>query len=287
MGTSGNAHRPVGLVRRARDSHRCGLCGEESRLTKTHVPPQCAGNTGLVGRSTIVVHGGSAKRSRKLHGGLWVYGLCASCNLMQSVYDPSYCEFSKAMNPYWVKNRSTVLPRRIALPDDQIHPGSVARSILIGSFGVNPNLRRVYPDLAEQLLQRDKAILIPEDFQLRLAIARGGMARVTGAIGGYFAMGPRLNDEPIGCMTHALVYFPPLAWQVLPNRRSLLDLQDWADVSSWLAYDVNKQDTIRHLCSALPAVVHPLQHPVQWENWLELFSSETTEIVECDYLAGD
>lgn len=285
--TTRRGHQPVGLVRRAGDSRPCGLCNNDKRLTKTHVPPQCAGNRGLVGRSTIVLQEGSAKRSRTLHGGLWVYGLCASCNLLQSLYDPAYCSLAQAMTPFWSRNLSTALPRRIETPQALIKPGAVARSVIIGFFGVNPNLHRVYPSLAAQLIERQESIELPDDFQLRFAIAKGRTARVAGSIGGYFAIGPRLNDEPIGCMSHGQVYFPPLAWQVVPRRLSLLDMQGWADVSSWLTYSPNDEATVQSLCPALPAVVHPLHHPAQWKSWLEMFSSEITEIVECEYLPDD
>jgi len=76
-----NRPRPVGLVRRGDTVTACGLCGTVARMTRTHLPPQCAGNEGLVSRVRLQTnHQSETRRSRTLHGGMWVFGLCTSCN---------------------------------------------------------------------------------------------------------------------------------------------------------------------------------------------------------------
>jgi hypothetical protein len=95
-----------------------------------------------------------------------------------------------------------------------------------------------------------------------------------------FLFGPRLNDLPLGFMNFAHMYFPPLAWQLASPQESLLDIQRWADVSRWLARDPQEVVSLNALCPTLPVVAHPSHHPREADHWVEMFSSEVTEIFE-------
>lgn len=274
---------PLGLVRRHGTQHPCGLCGITAPMTKTHVPPQCAGNRGLVGRWHVVSDGQQARRGRRLHGGLYVYGLCASCNNLASRYDAAYGELAAAVRGCWVISDVTIPSNRIALPAANVKPGAVARSILIGMFGIAPNLREIIPDTAHDLQQAASSVAPPGTADLRLALARGLRARLTGPVGGMFLFGTKINGRPPGVMTLAQVYFPPLAWQLADSEPSLLDVEGWAIVTSWLGYSPEDVVQLNELVPSLPLVVHPLHDAAaRAEAWTEMFSDQIAPILEAD-----
>ncbi|MEU8075932.1 hypothetical protein AB0B31_10820 [Catellatospora citrea] len=278
---------PVGLQRRSKDRVACGLCGVVDRMSRTHVPPQCAGNRDIVARSTLVSKDQVARQGHALNGGLYVYGLCAACNGLQSRYDRAYGELATALRGLWARSWLVRLPNMPSLPAADIRPGAVARSVLIGFFGVNPKLRELFPQLAASLIARDQAIILPRQMRLRLALARGPSARLGGPVGGMFLFGPRMNDRPLGFNNFAHLYFPPLAWQLTADEPSLLDVQRWAEVSEWLTRGADDVAALTALCPTLPVVAHPLHHPSQAEHWVEMFSGEITEIFEARGLPAD
>jgi hypothetical protein len=108
----GGTRRPAPLGRPNRNVGECGLCGRRGKLTKTHVPPQCAGNLGRVKRFTVVSdteHRAAATTKRI--GGVHFYGLCARCNGdLQGLYDGEYCKLAKA------SGRSRPTPRSSSRP---------------------------------------------------------------------------------------------------------------------------------------------------------------------------
>ena len=285
--TSGRAakrrHADFGLVRRKRDNAACGLCGTAGALTKTHIPPQAAGNGGLVGRSRLGSQDGELIRSRSLHGGLYVYGLCAACNVLGSKYDAAYAELSDAVRSLWVRSWALSVPDRLAVPASEVAPGSVARSMLTGAFGLSPSLRTQFPGLAASLLAEEARILLPDALRLRLALCRGEAAHIAGATGGIFLFGKRVAGRAIGVSSVACVFFPPLAWHLAGagSAATLLDEQGWADVSGWAMRDATDRQPLNELVEKLPAVAYPRQHPEQAEAYTELLSDKFTEIVEC------
>lgn len=272
------------MDRRRRQRAPCGLCGTVGPLTKTHVPPQAAGNTGLVSRRTMVTVSRDGRQtatdSLPRIGGIHFYGLCASCNQLQNLYDSAYVELVEIALP-WVTT-PLALPSGPREPTTaRIRPGAVARSVLIPMFGLDANLRELAPDVAAALLAKSPSVTLPKDLALRLAIAGGVRARATGAIAGFEMFGRRLDGKPLGVMTMAQVHFPPLAWQLAPRDRSLLDIQGWADVTEWLESPAEEETGFRDVCGALPVVVLP-RDDVQGQLWTELFSSEITFIVHSD-----
>lgn len=181
--------RRLGLDHVHRYRYPCGLCGAKTRLTKTHVPPQCAGNTGLVFRQFFLTSTDQIlRRGSRQIGGLHVYGLRQDCNGLQALYEGAYGEFAQALYPCWIRRDLAIPGGRMELPDQEIAPGAIARSVLIGVFGLNANLRNLYPQLAESLCQRSDSIELPDDIQLRLALARGTTAGVTAVSGAEVVM---------------------------------------------------------------------------------------------------
>lgn len=280
--------RPQGSHRMGLDHVRtgrypCGLCGNKTRLTKTHVPPQCAGNTGLVFRQFFLTDADQILRPGKRQiGGLHVYGLCQDCNGLQAPYDAAYGEFAQALYPCWIRGDFSIPNGRMELPAQEITPGAIARSVVIGMFGFNANLRKLYPQLADSLSQRLDSIQLPHDIQLRLALARGTAARVTGPMLGHGPTG-------VGFSTMAQIYFPPLAWQLADDcpptvlqKPSLLDRQGWVDVSDWISYAPTDRRDLRSLVRSLPAAAHPFHDQERAGDWTELFADSITFILGCD-----
>ncbi|WP_203913497.1 hypothetical protein [Rhizocola hellebori] len=215
-----------------------------------------------------------------MDGGLHVYGLCVDCNNLGSLYDGAYSNMANGLHGLWAQTLGLRLPAQLTLPAITVKPGGVVRSILIGFAGLAPHIRTQHPELAAALHHRDLSAVLPEGLRLCLALARGLTARITSGIGGTFLFGPPLDGKPPGIMSLAQAYFPPMAWHLAPTDRSLLDLQGWADVSSWLAYDPDIEVPRPTLVRSLPPVVHPLHDPYQADDWLELVSFDATEIVE-------
>ena len=262
---------------------KCGLCGRVKQLSNTHVPPQCAGNTGNVQRFVVMADttGRAASGSKKV-GGIHFYGLCIRCNtLVQGRWDSAYCELARQLWRFAVGS-SLILPRVIEMPSNWISPGKVARFVLSSAFALDPGLRTLYEDVADELISDAESISLPSTVRLRMAVTPGPMARVTGAMTGFFLFGARVNDQPIGISAFAQIYFPPLAWQVQSGPSALLDIQGWADVSDWLQIAPSERLPLRDLCPTLPQVLHPHQNPNETDRWSEMFADEICFIVESE-----
>ena len=197
-----------------------------------------------------------------------------------------YCEMANVLRPF--ATRALLhLPSRLQTPGDQVTPGAVARSVLSSCFALNPELRTKHPGLAEDLLVGAPSIDLPHNLALQLALTRGPHARVTGAVGGFGPLRPRIDRGPIRIISLAQIYFPPLAWQLADSAESvLLQQQGWADVSNWLNNGPDERTALSDLVPELPLVVHPLQEPNGFQDWTELLSEETCFIVESDNAIG-
>lgn len=275
----GRAPKPIGhgSVRRG----RCGLCGRQRDLSKTHVPPRCAGNRGRVKRFTVVSdpeHRAAATTPRI--GGIHFFGLCSGCNSgVQAGWDPAYCEMARALSAF-VLGSPLLLPRGpLTMPADRVQPGAVARSVLVGALALNPRLRVVNPETATALLEGHDSVPLPPTLRLGLALTLGPIARVTGSIAGYQMFRPKVRGQNIGMMSLAQIYFPPLAWQLADADRSVLFAHEgWVDVSDWLNRDPSIAVPLNRLVPRLP-VVHP--HRVSnGDDWVELLGDGACFIVE-------
>ena len=265
---------------------RCGLCGTRAQLTKTHVPPQAAGNTGAVERWFLLdAPTGTARRSPMRSGGLWFRSLCSSCNsLAGGRWDAGLAGLHAAIGPVWTAER-------LALPAGYRHSprscdlcvGAAARSMLVSAFALNPKLRSLHPDVAKSLLSLDP-VPLPDGLRLSIAWAIGRAARVTGSIGGFYIFGPRMRSgRPLGAMCFAQAHFPPLAWRLaVADEDDLVERQGWADVTDWLLRSDEEAVPLATACPPLPPVSLPRQDPQLGWQWTEMYSNEAAFIVECD-----
>jgi hypothetical protein len=286
--THKNRPRPVGLLRRGDVPTACGLCGTLAKMTRAHVPPQCAGNEGLVARVRLQTDQHSdMRRGKARHGGMYVFGLCESCNGLASKWDAAYCELAWALEGLWPRDLRTQMPRTVSLPAVDIRPGTVARSLLIGMCAINPNIRTTHPALPAALLGGGPATL-PSDMRLRVALCRSNRARISGAISGLVFAGPYaqplIDGKPPGVAYDAAVHFPPLAWALTRNEKSILDRQGYGDASTWLTYDPNDVVNLAALLPELPYADYPQHDPALGPYWSEVLSDQISEIVETDSL---
>ncbi|TFV65347.1 UNVERIFIED_ORG: hypothetical protein E4P37_10635 [Bacillus sp. AZ43] len=220
---------------------------------------------------------------KRLDGGLYVFGLCGPCNSSAGRWDDAYGELALGLRSC----RSTgavVVPRgRMNLPSVKFSPSAIARSILMGFFGVNHVLRNRFPELAAGLLAGEEPLSLPEGLRLRVAIAQGTVGRLTGAMHSMQVLDSRTGVIEY-VLSDAAVYFPPLAWQLTSDGSTYLDGQGWGDASSWLSIPLADRRDVRDLCPSLPLVLEPSQDPEAWEKFVHLFSDELTPIVECSGL---
>ena len=271
-------------ARSNRRSGVCGLCGRKGKLTNTHVPARCAGNTGHVRRFTVMSGPDDvAIPSRKNIGGLHFYGLCETCNgPVQNRWEGAYCSFARELWPL-ASSARLYLPGRIAMPDIDIFPGAVARSVLASCFALNPNLRNLYPELARALISDADVIDLPVPMDFYLALTRGPTARVTGSVAGFHLFGPEIGGHKVGLMTMAQIYFPPLAWQLADTPTSpKLEIEGWRRVTNWLRIAAADTMPLRELVSDLPFVFDPRRAGGGPSDWIELLGDETTFVVEGD-----
>jgi hypothetical protein len=218
-----------------------------------------------------------------LHGGLYVYGLCVDCNGAAGRYDAAYGELAKASRSCWSSGLLTIPSGRISLPVVQFSPGAVARSVLMGLFGINHSLQQRFPALAADLLDpTSTGLALPAALRLRLALSSGSTGRLTGATLTSLVLPPTNTGLIRTLMSDGSVYFPPLAWHLAAAGDSqLLDDQGWADVSDWLAYDPSDRHDLSTLCPSLPVVLPMTHDPDLADRLMHLFSGELTPIVEC------
>ena len=280
---------PVGLFRAATKVGICGLCGMRGPLSKTHIPAQCAFNTGrYVTRRYLMLRLPGIEEGREQVGGIWVRGLCGACNSRAGGrFDDAYGELARKLLPCWISDwRETAVHERPVPQFFVLRPADVARSILTAMFGLNPNLRQILPNLADDL-RSDKPFVIPPGRQLRLALCRGSRTRVCGAIGGVDLLGPPWRGGRLSLMSDASVYFPPLAWELADEGAitrqagfsSLLDAFKWADVSRWTMHEPGELVPLHSFFDRLPAVAHPKDTPGLSEAWTELHSDRISEIL--------
>ncbi len=269
------AARNLGLDMRSRQLRRCGLCGNTSILTRSHVPPQTAGNDAGVSRMAIVEDGKRAFLGRRSDGGLWVRGLCGDCNnLGGRRYDTAYGDFAKALRPYGGAARHLLVERNSA-PAVLFAPGLVSRAILHGMHALSPHLREKFPILADQLAADEEAVRLPPGLRLRVALTYGLTARVSGAVHAQ-----RVLDLRETYYVFAEVFFPPLAWALCPpHHESILDRERWVDATDWVRYSRERTSVdLRNIASGVPIVQHPLhQNP---DDWVYMFSDKITPLLE-------
>lgn len=287
------APRVLSMQRRKGRLYDCGLCGLNTKMSRTHVPPQCAGNDHLVGRAYMLSHDSKARMGRHTDGGLHVYGLCEACNGVGSVYEAAYKDLSGHLEPFRNRSAGFDTRSRITLPHIEVDRGSIARTIVIGAFGLAPTLRGRWPDLAHALSTKQATLPIPNELRLRIALARGNTARIGGMTHGYFFDGPwALLDsagQPMAISAFAECFFPPIAWMLTDDDQPVLDAHGWGDITGWLAAPPGNRSYLDDDGLAVPYVLHPRHAPLMNKWWVELHAEADagmTEIVECLDLQG-
>lgn len=283
------ARAPVDVGASDRRRGRCGWCGQRGALTKTHVPPQAVGNTGEVQRIRLKLVGDEQERFPPRLGGLWVKGQCGRCNSDAGArFDGAYKQLNDALGPAYLADRPLILPTATHRPRPvDIQAGAAARSMLVAAFALNPRLRTIAPDLAAQVRSRDP-FQLPATLDLRLAVAVGRRARVTGSIGlmrfGLTATGELLT-APFGTAI-AQCYYPPVAWQLVFHDDAVLcDAEGWPSIRHWCELPEDGTVRLSDLCGPLPLVMHPRHHPRTANMVGEMFSAVTTFVIEADDIA--
>ncbi|WP_433786402.1 hypothetical protein ACQPX6_06860 [Actinomycetospora sp. CA-101289] len=163
--------------------------------------------------------------------------------------------------------------------------------MLISMFGLNPNLRRRLPEVAQALLDRAPLVTLPEGTRLSMALFRGRRARISGGIGAVDMLNTTGFARRVGIMSDAQVYFPSLSWELedvnsrrahVPDFWSLTEAFGWGDVSSWTRIDPRECRDLHSIFLTLPAVCHPEDIPGLGDDWVELVSDNISEILVAD-----
>ncbi|MFG2276032.1 hypothetical protein ACGFNY_40510 [Streptomyces chartreusis] len=273
----------LGLDPWSKGARICGLCGEYRKMTKAHVPPQAAGNTGAVTSATPRVHNNERTSGRPKLGGMWLRGLCLECNnLAGKNYDAAYGDFAgRLMGSFRARTR-LLLPAFEPAPPVSVAPGRVARSVMIGMFATTPHLRKMFPGLAHDLQHRRPHITMPDGATLRMALYPSRRTRLAS-----MSWGMRVTTQRQHYNVFSEIFFRPLAWTLSPSDdrldaaelgESVLD--GWPVVDHWLQYgdDVTASD-LRDLCRrGIPTVGHPLSEGPG--EWMETFQSDTAAFLE-------
>lgn len=175
------------------------------RMTRTHVPPQTAGNTHVVQRAADVITEGVRRPGRWSVGGLWVRGLCEACNqLAGRPYDQAYGDFARALNSAAAARSAGLLTRRSDAPPIRLAPGLVSRSILIGMFAIHPRLRQIFPAVAEDLRMEAPALRWPSAVSLRVGRYQRRRALLTSGIFMARVLGHRTQHFTLSDVVSAL-----------------------------------------------------------------------------------
>lgn len=271
MAATERRHYPAGLVLSG-SARPCGVCGAVAKLTRAHVPPQAAGNTDKVERSTMMSGDGGYQPGRWEIGGMWVRGLCVSCNNTAGAkYDLAYADFANHLLQ-WFNARSF-----LAVPTAQsvtLAPGRVTRSVLYGLLAASPHTRVILPGLAEQL-NVGGPVCLPGGFSLWVAAFLGHYAQLTGPMvsGVLDGTGRAIN-------TFAAVTFRPLTWALATSdSEALLRERGWIDASEWLRYEDDREaHDLRwlapHGLRSMPTALH-----APTDVGFQLFSSEIAPIL--------
>lgn len=248
----------------------CGLCGTVRQLTKAHMPPQCAGNDEHVLRARDMARGEMRQPGQWHEGGVWVRGLCESCNgLSSNKYDPAYADFAQAVRAALRARKLLLAPADV--PPVPVAPGLVARCVLIGMFAVHPRLRLIAPQLARDLTDRMHPLRWPSDLQLKVAHTTGRHAILTSGIGRARFVTRRETH-----FSFADVAFPPLIWSLVSRENDHPVTATWGDASSWSHYsdDVTGVD-LRNVLKRFPTAIHP--HFRDQDEWVEFMTERDSE----------
>ncbi|TDL45233.1 hypothetical protein [Microbacterium oleivorans] len=256
-----------------RKTGSCGVCGQHRKLTKTHVPPQVAGNRGQVQRADVMSSASSGFNPERWRiGGMWVLGLCGECNSLAGArYDRAYADFADQLWS-WLQTRThLLLPGTPALT---LAPGRVSRSILSGMLGISPNLREFHPTLAAQVAAGGP-VRLPGGLRLWFAAYPGNRTQLTGPMltGLVDGSGRAIN-------TLAAVTFRPLTWALATSDSdAVMADQGWTDATDWLRYeDERERHDLRWLVPRGLTLIRTILHAPS-DDAVVLYSKEIAPIM--------
>lgn len=171
----------------------CRICGAQDRLSREHIPPRAAGNTGTYRAHSITdwiardslddVPGG-----RHFQGCSFGFVLCESCNSRTGRLAPEYAKwatmairlFVDELPPVTEMDHATVTPvATIGVP--QCQPGKFARQVLsmMASLAGRWPVTELHPQLKSSLLDGTPCEL-PGDLTLDMALCAPVAARYAG-----------------------------------------------------------------------------------------------------------
>lgn len=276
----------VGSTLSSATARACGLCGDLRKLSKAHVPPQAAGNTTKVLRAADVIVDQLRRPGRWSEGGMWVRGLCEDCNNQAgNTYDVPYADFAEQ-----VERLSSPTAKRLAVirgevPGARFAPGLVSRAVLFGMFAINPRLRVLFPELADDLRNEptpgNGLIRWPDKLALKVACTHPQVPDRGVISSGVWAM--RVLHERVAHWTFGDIVWPPLMWSLVPkdndSERDGLGPQitkPLPDVSEWVRYGPDRTSVdLRHLVRTLPAMPHPML--LRTDDWVELMTNDGSD----------
>jgi hypothetical protein len=240
------------LSRRGIDPEgKCGLCGTNGPLSRTHVPPQCAGNTGEEVKAAVLVSRRDELGSNRLGagrhraGGAKGYLLCESCNNAAGRFDDAFGEFWHDLaHDLLVVGRMTTVRGPYPAAAHAIRPGAIVRSVLAGCMGLCPGLRDEFPVLVESILT-GRVCQPPQGLHLLLALYAGPERWVSG--GG--AERVRLAGGR-HVYAHAEIVWPPI-YLVLTDGSGRQEWSDAMDILPWLH---DEPDNFREVSLLLPVL---------------------------------
>ena len=262
----------------------CQLCRRSADLTRAHVPPQCAGNTGNgVARMRPYLHDEVMRHDSPKDGGLCLRTICRECNTLASQYDDAYGDFAQRVNQGdRLKALSFALPGHSGgVPAVYVSPGRVARSLLHGMVALAPSLHLVHAELVDKLVRDEAEVRLPPGLQLRVARVRGPACRISSAYSMMQVLGERQVYD-----VFAEICFPPLIWVLCscspPSESlgpSLVDRERWGDATDWIRYSrIALRSDLRDVLDRLPVTVHPTRR--DRVNWIEMSSPDHSYLLE-------
>lgn len=261
---------------------QCALCRKSTDLTRAHIPPQCAGNTGdRVSRMRPYLDDGTMRHDTPKDGGLWLRTICRGCNALASRFDDAYGDFVRRVEQSRrLSSRSIALPGLVSgVPAIHVAPGRVARSLLHCMVALAPSLHAVHRQFVDALARDEPEIRLPPGLQLRVARVEGRACRISSAYSMMQVLGRRQMYD-----VFAEVCFPPLVWVLHspPAENlgpSLVDLERWGDATDWIMFSQGAlRSDLRDVLDRLPLTVHPTRR--ERDSWIEMSSQDCSYLLE-------